>query len=313
MAKKRKIKKSRVAILMAIACVLMAVVISLVVYLFVSITGQKTLTACAYEPTSRKLDIPIHANNYIVIKNDKDKLKVLYADGEHDKIYPASLTKIMTMMVTLDYTSDIDEELVVSQEDLDGLIEANASVYGLEVGDAITIKEALFGLILESGADCANILKRYVEQKGVDFVSEMNEKAQAIGMKDTHFANVTGLDDTQNYTTVYDLGLLLREAFKNDNAKEILSSMEYTSDDHGYHFEATMSDLADLDIANAKVLGGKTGFTYIAHLTIASVVENDYGEIYFIILADADENTQDGRAAHMVDVKDILETYFARW
>ena len=311
MAKKRKVKKSRV-ILLGIIFFLIICIIALLLWFVFSLFTNKTMTVQAYEPSVQTLNIDLNANNYLIAKDEDDHLDILYAKDEHEKIYPASLTKIMTMMVTLDYTDDIDEVLTVMEEDLAGLIEANASVYGLSVGDEISINDALYGLILESGADCANLLKRYVEEKGHDFVELMDQKAQALGMKDTDFANVTGLDDENNYTTVYDLGLLMIEAFKNDNARTILSTMHHTSDS-GYSFDASMSALEGAGNDKAHVLGGKTGFTYIAHLTISAVVENDKGEIYFVILADADENGEDGRGAHLQDIADILASYFAKW
>ncbi len=311
MAKRRKIKKSRV-VLLGVIFLLMITIISLLIWLVLYFIGTEEWTAQAYVPQVKTLELELNANNYLIAKDEDGDLDIIYAKDEHERIYPASLTKIMTMMVTLDHTDDIDEVLTVTDDDLAGLIEANASVYGLAVGDEISIRDALYGLILESGADCANLLKRYVEDKGYDFVELMDQKASMLGMKDSDFANVTGLDDENNYTTVYDLALLMTEAFKNDNARTILTTMHYTSDD-GYAFDATMSALEGAGSEKAHVLGGKTGFTYIAHLTISAVVENDKGEIYFVIMADADENGDDGRGAHMQDVADILESYFAKW
>ena len=311
MAKKRKLRPDRIFILLGICIVLTALIIGLLIWLF-TYTGDVRDSSCYYDlETYNTLDIDLNSANYLITKVDSDGLRTLYAYGEDEQIYPASLTKVMTMMVTLDYTYDIDTELTVTTEDLAGLIEANASVAGLSVGDTITIKEALYGLILESGADCANLLKRYVEEQGYDFIELMNEKASDLGMSSTHFANVTGLHDDDNYTTLSDLAKLFRYAINNDNAYAVLTTMYF--EEGGYYFESTLSSLADDGTDNFTILGGKTGFIYESHLNIFAVVENEEGEIYFIIMAGADEQGEDGYQSHYRDVMDIMATYFARW
>ncbi len=304
-------RPDRIFILLGICIVLTALIIGLLIWLF-TYTGDVRDSSCYYDlETYNTLDIDLNSANYLITKVDSDGLRTLYAYGEDEQIYPASLTKVMTMMVTLDYTYDIDTELTVTTADLAGLIEANASVAGLSVGDTITIKEALYGLILESGADCANLLKRYVEEQGYDFIELMNEKASDLGMTSTHFANVTGLHDDENYTTLSDLAKLFRYALNNDNAYAVLTTMYF--EEGGYYFESTLSSLADAGTDSYTVLGGKTGFIYESHLNIFAVVRSDEGEIYLIIMAGADEEGEDGYQSHYRDVMDIMATYFARW
>ena len=312
MAKKRKIKKGRVVFLLSIIFILLGLIVAGIISLFISLSNNKALTACAHDMTmTQSLDFDVNSSSYIIIKEDEIP-RTLYAKDEHERIYPASLTKIMTMMVTLDHTVDINDTLTVTEEDLSGLIEANASVYGLEVGDQISVHDALYGLILESGADCANLLRRYIEDQGYDFISLMNEKAASLGMRDSHFANVTGLDDEENYTTVYDMALLLHEALQNDNAQAVLTTMYYESPD-GYDFESTLSPLESYNSEEARALGGKTGFTYIAHLTIATVIEDERNDTYLVVMANASEDGDDGRRAHIEDVHDIMENLIVRW
>lgn len=311
MAKKRKIKAGRVAVLLMAIVILLVSILGGMIYLFELVSQKdKVLQACQVPmDTYQTLDIPLNSENYVIARVD-DEERILYAKDLNERIYPASLTKIMTMMVTLDHTQNINEMLTVKDEDLEGLIEANASVFGLASGDEISVIDALYGLILESGADCANLLKRYVSDQGYDFIELMNEKAADLMMKDSHFSSVSGLHEDDNYTTVYDLMLLMREALKNDNARTILETMTYSDD--GYEFYSTLSSYEDIfTTADYKVLGGKTGFTYEAHLCIAAVVAKD-GDTYLVILANADENGEDGRSAHLEDVLDILETYFVR-
>ena len=311
MAKRRRLRLDRIGILLGTCIILVVLIVLMLIWLF-TYTGDVRASSCYYDFYSfNTLDIDLNSTNYLIAKVDSDGLRTLYAYGEDEKIYPASLTKVMTMMVVLDHAYDIDTELTVTSADLAGLIEANASVAGLSVGDTITIKEALYGLILESGADCANLLKRYVEEQGYDFIDLMNEKASELGMSSTHFANVTGLHDDENYTTLSDLSKLFRYAIDNDNAYAVLTTMYFNDGD--YYFESTLSSLTDDGTDNFTIAGGKTGFIYESHLNIFAVITNEDGEIYFIIMAGADEEGQDGYSSHYVDVADIVATYFARW
>ena len=311
MAKRRRLRLDRIGILLGTCIVLVALIAAGIIWLFVY-TGDVRASSCYYDLASyNTLDIDLNSANYLITKVDSDGLRTLYAYGEDEKIYPASLTKVMTMMVTLDYTYDIDAELTVTSNDLAGLTEANASVAGLYVGSTITIKEALYGLILESGADCANLLKRYVEEQGYDFIELMNAKASELGMSSTHFANVTGLHDDENYTTLSDLSKLFRYAIDNDNAYAVLTTMYFNEGD--YYFESTLSSLDDEGTDTFTIAGGKTGFIYESHLNIFAIITSEEGEIYFIIMAGVDEQGSDGYRSHFVDVADIVATYFARW
>ena len=139
----------------------------------------------------------------------------------------------------------------------------------------------------------------------------MNAKASELGMTSTHFANVTGLHDDENYTTLSDLSKLFRCAIENENAYAVLTTMYFS--EGGYSFESTLSSLDDDGTDTYTIAGGKTGFIYESHLNIFAVITSENGEIYFIIMAGADENGEDGYSSHRIDVADIVATYFARW
>ena len=252
------------------------------------------------------IDLQLNAKQYLISSEENFFNFIQASKGHNDRIYPASLTKLMTMYVVLNHVdeSDLDNMLEVSYLDLEGLIANNASVMGLNVGDTISVRNALYGLILSSGADCANVLKNYIESKGFDFIAEMNNLALKIGMHDSHFTNVTGLFDEDNYSTLYDINILMHQLKRNEVGKEILTTL--TRNDDGYTIESTMFPLSsEYKTINAEILGGKTGFTAQSHLNLAAVVKAN-NKYHFILLAGADEQGDDGMYSHLSDAVSII-------
>lgn len=308
--RRRKIKIGRVIILLIPVLIILLLFIGGIKYIL-NIFNDKNINACKYDVNQNiEFSLDLNSTNYLLSRENENGNYVIYAKNEKEKIYPASLTKVMTMYVVLNNIDEnqINDMITVSYNDLEGLIEANASVVGLNVNDNISIKDALYGLILPSGADCANLLRRIVEEKDLDFIDEMNRLAKEIGMNDTHFSNVTGLHDENNYTTLYDMNILMHEIFKYDVAKEILTTMVYSHD--GYEFISTMKRYSNnFSSDEATILGGKTGFTLESHLNLVTVIDTKYG-ITFLLLANADENGEDKMGAHVMDALNIIEYYY---
>lgn len=297
---------------------LMFLLIIILTLLMLCIIGIKTLLsmneyheneACLYAKESRlKMNIDLNSSHYLLSRYEGENSVIVYASGEKERIYPASLTKLMTMLIVIENTADYNQMLEVRYRDLEGLYEANASVFGLNVGDTISIKDALYGLILPSGADCALLLENYVEDNGYDFIELMNQKASLLGMNDTHFSNTTGLFEEDNYTTLYDLNILIDMLYHHSIAREILNTVYY--EDDGYVFKSTFYNYQHL-LSNdrAYISGGKTGFTLESHLNLFCVIHHE-DKISFLLLAGADENTEFGKSAHFKDAKNILDYYY---
>ena len=150
------------------------------------------------------------SNNIILYNLNNDE--ILYEKNSHEPIKIASLTKVMTGIVALEKIDDLDREVLITAEMLDGLIESNASVVGLKVNDIVTYRDLLYALLLPSGGDAANALAINVAGSIDNFVKLMNIKAGSLGLSNTFFTNATGLDNGDNHSNVYDVATILRYA-----------------------------------------------------------------------------------------------------
>ena len=155
--------------------------------------------------------------------------KVVTAINPHKRIYPASMTKILTAIVVMDAveqgTIGLSDTAVIGKKI--NFNEDNVSVLGLESGDYITVEELLHGLLISSYNDCAIALARYTAGSVSDFVDRMNEKAIELGATNSHFVNPHGLHDNNHYTTPYDLYLIFEEFLKNKTLVQIDAKTSY--------------------------------------------------------------------------------------
>lgn len=175
--------------------------------------------------------------------------------------------------------------------------EESASMAGFEPGETVTVRDLLYGIILPSGGECSVEIARHVSGSEEAFVEKMNEKAAELGMTDTHFANVTGLQDEEHYTTVKDMSILLQNALENRLFRQIFCTREYTASSteqhpQGLSFESSMFRLEeDWQVKGGEIRGGKTGFTDQAGLCLASLAHVDNRD-YILVTAKADGNHQ---------------------
>lgn len=153
-----------------------------------------------------------------------DRGEVLYEQDSKEEIAVASLTKIMTSLVALDLITNLDAEVILTSKDFKGLKEANASVAGFFVGEKVTYRDLLYGLLLPSGADAALALANHLVGSEDAFVDKMNEKAKNLNLEHTHFINTTGLDSDGHYSSVEDIAIILKEALKNQEFEKIFTT-----------------------------------------------------------------------------------------
>lgn len=231
--------------------------------------------------------------------NSKSGILVRLSDGEvvaekdaDTRIYPASMTKIMTAIVGLENLSDLNETITIDRDTYDKLYTDGASLAGFGAGDEVKAIDILYGVMLPSGAECCVGLAQHLFGSEESFVEKMNEKAAELGMNDTHFVTCTGLHDENHYTTVRDLTKLLSYALKNDTFRQIYCSSEYTtsptaSAPEGLHFLSTMFKKMDSATVNGgEIEGGKTGYTSEAGQCLASLAKVDDVE-YILVTAGA--------------------------
>ena len=222
-----------------------------------------------------------------------EEREILFSRNMYDKIYPASITKIMTAILTLKY-GDMDETVTINWRDLE--LETGSQVVGLKIGDKVTVRELLCGVLVHSGNDCAMALARHIGGTTEKFVKMMNSELQEIGATGTHFVNPTGLHSVDHYTTVYDIYLMLNEAVSYSDFKSIMQipvyNLNYTDKDgneKNINFDATDQYLTGetKPPKNVVVLGGKTGTTDAAGHCLAIMSQNAFGQPYISIIVGA--------------------------
>ncbi|MBR6119193.1 MAG: serine hydrolase [Oscillospiraceae bacterium] len=153
---------------------------------------------------------------------------VVYAKNAESTVYPASLTKIMTCMVAIEYAGkDLDKMVTVSEEALEGIAEAGGDVR-LQVGEQLSLRDLLYYLMVNSTNEAGNVIAEYVAGDIPAFVSLMNKTAKDLGCTGTHFANTHGLHDPNHYTTARDLSVIVRKALTYELFREICNTPEYT-------------------------------------------------------------------------------------
>ena len=153
---------------------------------------------------------------------------VVYAKNAESTVYPASLTKIMTCLVAIEYAGkDLDKIVTVSESALAGIAEAGGEVR-LQVGERLTLRDVLYYLMVNSTNEAGNVIAEYVAGDIPSFVTLMNKTAADLGCTGTHFANTHGLHDPNHYTTARDLSVITRKALSYEVFREICGTVEYT-------------------------------------------------------------------------------------
>lgn len=221
------------------------------------------------------------SNNWAesMIVMDMRTKRVLNHYQEHKKMLPASITKILTCITCIEHYN-LDEIVVVGDEVLD--VEGS-SIY-LKVGDVITVRDLLYGLMLCSGNDAAKLLAFHLNQNVDDFVYLMNETAKKIGMTDSHFENPSGLNSvSRNTTTAYDMAILMSYAMQNETFRTITKTKTYKANlisNKTMYFRNKHRLIQE----NDTVIGGKTGYTKEAKRTLVTCFKKDDFEIVVVTL-----------------------------
>lgn len=227
-----------------------------------------------------------------VLLNLKDK-SVLYAKGAYDRVYPASITKIITALLAFE-NGNMDDTVTISAENV--TLEEGSQVVGFLEGDTVTMDQLVHCLLVYSGNDAASAIATHVGGSTENFVAMMNDYAARLGCTGTHFTNPHGLQDENHYTTPYDIYLMLKEALKYPEFTEITQMSSYTvtfmrswgseesialmATDHYLTGEANVPK-------GVTVLGGKTGTTSSAGNCLALLSQNSYGSPYISIVMGA--------------------------
>lgn len=250
----------------------------------------------------------LHSPNAILVRLDNQK--VLLEKNSKQKIFPASLTKIMTAIVAIEKLADLQKTIVLPNSTFRELYKADASMAGFTANERVRAIDLIYGVMLPSGAECCIGLAEHIAGSEKKFVEIMNQKAAVLGMNNTHFTNTTGLQDEKHYTTVKDLSILLSYALKNNTFKKVFTASRYSTPPTNVHsggitFYSTMfKNLANPVIDGGRILGGKTGYTNEAGLCLASLAQKD-GREYILVTAGAKGNHESAQ----YDIEDAYTVY----
>ena len=231
----------------------------------------------------------MEAEYYLLVEEDsKEGDRAISYNQPYDRTYPASITKLMTALVCVSSVEDLDREFVVSSASV--IKEAGSSTAFLQVGESLSIRNLLYGMLLPSGNDAAVAVAEATEGSVSAFVDRMNEKALSLGCLSSHFTNPHGLPDDNHYTSPYDIYLILKECMKYESLREILSTKELQvqyKDKNGISksqvWKATnLYSTGEKELPGGlSILAAKTGTTKKAGYCLALSVEKESNSISY--------------------------------
>lgn len=220
--------------------------------------------------------------------------QILYEKNAHEKKYPASITKIMTILLALEAEVDFNETITMSENSIWG-VERDSTLLGLDVGEKVTMGDLMYATMVMSANECAYAIAEYVGGDIETFAGMMNDKAAALGCENTHFVTPNGLHDDEHYTTPYDMALITKEALKYDQFRELAQTLSYTVPETNladvtrplWNGNKMINPASDMYYEYCE--GGKTGYTTKSNNTLMTYAKKDGLELICIIM-DCDGN-----------------------
>lgn len=236
--------------------------------------------------------------------------KILYEKNSRTKQYPASITKLMTILLVLEHGS-LEDEITFSHDAVFS-IEPGSAHIAIQEGEILTLDQVLYGIMLRSANECANAAAEYVDGSMEKFAEHMTARAKELGCENTNFVNANGLFDENHYTTAYDMALIAQELLKNETYRSMMSNTYYLIPPtnkqpeerplHGQHQMLNENSLYYYEPAE----GGKTGYTVEAQNTLVTYAKQGDTELIAVVL-------KCNGAQHYVDTKTLFEYGFANY
>ncbi len=224
---------------------------------------------------------------------DLSKKEIVAQKNAYDRINPASMTKILTLLVASEHVSNLDDTFTMTLDITDYAYVNDCSSVGFLDGEVVTVKDLLYGTILPSGGDAAVGLATYVAGSQEAFVEMMNQKIAELGLADSaHFTNCVGLYDENHYCSIYDMAVMLEAAMENDLCRQVLNTRSYTTSLTEQHPEGItvsnwfMRRIEDKEMGGT-ILGAKTGYVVQSGSCAASCYERNDGTEFICVTADA--------------------------
>lgn len=242
---------------------------------------------------------------------DIDTGVILYEKNSHERMYPASITKLLTCLVAYEH-SELTDVVTFSREAVFG-IEKDSSNIGIDVGEELTMEECYYAALLESANEVSSGIAEHVGGSIEGFADMMNAKVQELGGTDSHFVNANGLQDEEHYTSAYDMALIGR-AFAQNEVLLKISGTPY------YHFSATPKQKDEIDLRHHHAMlpgcqrgtsriyeyaiGGKNGYTDTSRQTLVTFAKKDGHRLVCVVMKEEKPN-------HYIDSTNLFEYGFA--
>lgn len=263
---------------------------------------------------AENINFELNCDSAILI--DAKNGNILYENNAYKKAYPASTTKVLTALIALNNETDYSKEIIPSHYAVYS-VPAGSSIAYFSEDEKLTFEQVLYGLMLPSGNDAANIIAEHISGSIEDFANLMNTYAKELGAKNTHFLNANGLHDENHYTTAYDLSLFAREAMKSEKFREIVSTYHYVmpstnrSDTNRDFYNTNKLLLPNNEYFYEYATGIKTGFTSAAKNCLISSAEKDGVELICVVLGGL--NTKNNKSAVYTDTINLLNYGFEQY
>lgn len=266
-----------------------SILLSLIVLVSTVMVGFSA-EAAEYKP-----DEELYSKAYLLINLDDDSFPVVAQKNQNEKMYPASLTKIVTAIVTLNNVSDLSTSVTVSKQAYDILLGTGAQVAQLKIGQSVTIEQLLYLTMVHSACDATEVLAEYVGGTRENFVKMMNDYAASLGCVNTHFTNPDGLHDAEHYSTAADMAKITLDAMKNEMFNKISTTVSYKFGNTNFPHTNLMLRPAYVSYYYKYAQGIKTGSTSEAgYCVIASASKDGYNYLAVVMGAPVIDYNHDG-------------------
>lgn len=216
---------------------------------------------------------------------DGDTGEILYSQNSDVRLPMASTTKIMTALLLCELGGDLTTQIVTTRE----MVTVEGSSMGLQVGDTVSYHDLLYGMLLASGNDAANTTAIAIAGSVSKFVDLMNERAEKLGLKDTHFVTPSGLDADGHYTTAYELAVIAKEALSNENFAKAASAQSARLCYGNPPYNRTLTNHNKLLKSYDDIVGVKTGFTKKSGRCLVSASKKDGKFVIAVTLNDGND------------------------
>ena len=248
---------------------------------------------------------------------DANTGRMVYGKNEHEELYPASLTKIMTALLTLEAVDSgqlsMDQPITVTESALEGLA-ADGSTAGIRAGEVLTVEQLLECMLIVSANEACNILADWYAGSIPAFVDAMNAKAEELGCVDTHFVNPSGLHDPDHYTSAWDLYLITKAAMQYpefmeicDSAKAVIPATNLSKERTLYTTNHLLSTWRVIGYRDKRAHGIKTGSTSDAgHCLISSAQE---GELHFVSVVMGAERIEENGVGNLLNFSETSHLF----